>query len=346
MQMRLKFKRKAVLFSLISVLFAILFITLFSQSFNTLYEDRIPGSNIRIKVMDTYTRNFERYIGESIKISAYKALNNITIYNREHNSNRFFIDSQEFNDTFENCMICGYTDCLDRKPFNDCGIQSNNLTARLNSITQLSETQLNIKTQYTINSVKVSQENAFEVEVTLNISYNITDNSSTESSLYYAKWTKEKVIVQPVTIIGLYDPKGYLNDSTNYYNKTIVRYSGICEYNESCWNIENVTEFYITNSTRYYKNGASFLNRYWNNMNASSCCGLETILHPITDINPIYNVNNSYIDNHYWDGTYTCKTGQKIVSVIIGSDDVHLDQSVASRYQITNSSLIYCNVTG
>ena len=102
------FKRKAVLFSLISVLFAILFITLFSQSFNTLYEDRIPGSNIRIKVMDTYTRNFERYIGESIKISTYKALNNITIYNREHNSNRFFIDSQEFNDTFENCMICGY----------------------------------------------------------------------------------------------------------------------------------------------------------------------------------------------------------------------------------------------
>ena len=55
-----KLHRKAVLFSLISVLFSVLFITIFSQNFNTLYEDRIPGSDIRIKVIDTYVEILRR----------------------------------------------------------------------------------------------------------------------------------------------------------------------------------------------------------------------------------------------------------------------------------------------
>lgn len=331
-----KIKKKAVLFSLISVLFAVLFITLFSQTFSSTYEERLPGSNIRIKVIDTYTRNFEKYVGDSIKVSAYRTFDAITIYRYTHG--KFFNSFEEFNRTFHECMICGYTNCT--TPLlaaNDCNMTGYSLNSRLDNITTLSRDQLNIRTNYSINSIEIKENYAFEVEIKVNITYNITDNTAGE---HYAKWTKEKVIIQTVPIIGLIDPKGYLNDSTKTYKREIKRYRGICEYNASCWNHNTVEEFYSEKSFRFYMGGGSFLQRYWNDMTPSSCCGIETILHP-TELNPT-DKNNSYIDSYYWDGTHTCSTGYKIVNTSLNSEDVHLDQATAARYQITTSSTVYC----
>jgi len=329
-----KFKKKAILFSLISILFAILFITLFSQSFSSVYEDRLPGSNIRIKVIDTYTRNFEKYVGDSIKVSSYKTLDAITIYRYTHG--RFFNSFKEFNNTFHECLICGYTNCSNQTTIYDCNTTSYDLKARLDNLTELSKNQLNIKTDYIINSVDIEQKYAFEIEVRVNISYNITDNSAGE---HYAKWSKQQVITQQVSIVGLLDPKGYLNDSTNTYHRAIKRYRGICEFNESCWDTGTVEEFYKENSFRFYDGGASFLNRYWNNMTQSDI-GIETILHP-TELNPL-DKNNTYIDNVYWEGIRTCEEGKKIVSILLDSEDVHFDQETAARYHVANSSTIYC----
>jgi hypothetical protein len=327
--------KKAILFSLISVLFAVLFITLFSQNLNTTYEDRLPSSNIRIKVIDTYTRNFEKYVEDSVKVSGYKVLNTITIY--RYNNGKFFNNFQEFNKTFHDCLICGYTNCSDKKISTNCNIGSDNLTARLNDISQLSQNQLNIKTQYYINSIAIEQKYAFELEIKINISYNITDNTTEDN---YARWSKEAIITQPITIIGLLDPKGYLNDSTNTYKRTIKRYTGISEYNESRWDLTTFTQFYNDNSFRYYEGGSAFLNRYWNNMTPSDCCGIETILHP-SELSGI-KYNNSYIDNYYWNGKYSCNSTQKILNITINVNNIHLDEASMARYQISNFSTQYC----
>ncbi|MGV8141404.1 MAG: hypothetical protein ACP5NW_03105 [Candidatus Woesearchaeota archaeon] len=322
--------KKAILFSLISVLFSVLFITIFSQNFSTMNEDKIPGSNIRIKVIDNYVRNFETYIGDSIKLSTYRTLDEITKY---RNGIGFFNNFNQFNTTFYSCMTCGRVTCPGGA---SCNLGNNYLTARLDNITTLSQQELNILTTYRINSIEITQKYPFEIDVTLDISYNVTDD--TEGS-YYARWNKRKNITQSVTIIGLLDPTGYIADST-VYSRTIRRYSGACQFDEACWNYTTTQDFYQGSSFRYYSNGTSFLNRYWNNNTGVNCCGIETIIHP-SEITGI-NVNNSYIDHYYWNGSYTCGSGKSIVSITFGPDEIHLDGDTAIRYGLSNDSKPYC----
>lgn len=335
--MSIRNNRKAIMFSLISVLFAVLFVTIFSRNFDTMYEDRMPGSNIRIKVIDVYTRNFDAYISSSVKVATYRTLDAITVYRR--NNSKFFSGFDEFNETFYNCITCGYVDCTPAGmiPSNDCKIGQYTLKSRLDTITNLSMEQMNIKTEYVINSITISQNHPFEVEISVDISYNVSDGSGEDN---YARWEKHEVLTQGVRITGLLDPTGYINDSGNAYKRTIIEYTGLCAFDDRCWNYNTTSQFYNEYSFRSYSNGTSFLQRYWNDNTPSDCCGLETILHP-SDLSP-RNMNNSHIDHYYWNGTYTCSNGQRILVTTFGPDSVYLDERTNARYGLTNNSLQYC----
>lgn len=326
--MRIRFGRRAVLFSLISVLFSVLFITIFSQQFTSTYEDRIPGSNIRIKVMDVYTRNFETYIDDSVKVSAYRALGGIT----ENLLSGGFSDRAGFERAFSGCMECDHTNCSNQNVSNLCGLGGYSLKARLDNITDLSSQQLNINTTYNINSISIDQEYPFEVQVTVNISYNVTDNSGKD---YYARWSKNKVIVSDISIIGLYEPLGYYPAG---FRQDITRYAGSCDGNESCWNINTVNDFYSQDDFRYYKGAPSYLQRFWDDLTPSDCCGIETILHPSAYVN---DTSKSFIEHQYWSGTVSCAKGDKMVNLTLGAESISLDEATASRYGVSNSSIEY-----
>ncbi len=330
--MDMKKNKKAILFSLISALFSVLFITLFSQSF-LIQEERMPGSNIRIKVMDVYTRNFEKYLGDSIELATYKTLEGMTL--RRDVTGTFFADSGAFNRSFYNCMMCGYFNCSLPNPTNNCSLGQNDLTSSINNITQLSLEQMNIKTDYIINSIEIYQMYPFEVEVAVNISFNITDASAGET---YAVWHKEKIINQSVQIIGLLDPAGKILDDE--YSRRIKKYSGPCEFNQSCWSDTTTASFYQSESFRYSGNSTSFLQRYWNENTKSVCCGIETILHP-GELTPLEE-DNSYIDQYYWSGENSCANGYLILNITLGGDEVHLDEFTATRYGVVASGRPHC----
>lgn len=332
--MGIRRNKKAILFSLISVLFSMLFITLFSQSLTTEKEDRIPGSNVRIRVMDVYTRNFEDYVGNSINLATYKALDAITLY--QEGKGTLFVNSGEFNRTFYNCMLCGYVNCSVKNTSNNCSIEPYDLTSRLDNITELSLQQMNIRTEYSINSVEITQMYPFEVEITANISFNVTDASAGKQ---YASWSKEVIIHQPVQIIGLLEPHGKVSDIT--YDRRIKKYSGPCEFNQSCWNNLTTTGFYQDRSFRYHGNSTSFLQRYWNDDTESACCGIETILHP-GELTPL-ELTNSYIDQYYWSGLNQCGGGIFIMNITLGGDEVHLDQFTATRYGVYELGRPFCS---
>ncbi|MGV8171401.1 MAG: hypothetical protein ACP5OA_01780 [Candidatus Woesearchaeota archaeon] len=335
--MGIRKNRKAILFSLISVLFSMLFITIFSQNFSTLYGDKTPGSNVRIKVIDTYTRNFETYISNSIELSTYKTLDAITEYQK--NKGEFFDDFVEFNRTFYNCMMCGYINCSNQTNAYNCSLDGYDLTSRINTVSDLSMQQMNIKTMYNITYITISQDYPFEVEVVVNITYNITDALGEQ---YYAKWSKNNTIHRSVSIIGLLDPFGSITDgpSGTDYTRRITRYSGECVNNQSCWNDITVERFYEEKSFRYYRNGTSFLQRYWNDSTDSNTAGIETILHPEELGTP--NLNRSYIDHYYWIGENSCNNGGIILNTTLDGDRVHLDLQTIIRYSITNNIAVYC----
>jgi hypothetical protein len=325
-------KKKAVLFSLISVLFSVLFITVYSSNFNTMYEDRIPGSNIRIKVMDNYARNFESYVASSVKISGYKILDGLT--QNIATGMPAPLDHKAFNDTFANCMKCGRNICPGGSY--TCVNGNQYLTGMLDTITATSLQQLNINTNYTINSIGIEQNYPFEVQVIVNLSYKVTDNSSTK---YYAQWTKNVIISQPISIIGLNDPTGFKYGES--YNRRIVRYTGLCEFDEACWTSDVTSQFFNERKYRYYTNGTSFLERYWNSNNPSDCCGIETIIHPNELVPPTENDDRNYIDHNYWSGGSNC-SNSKMVTVIMNGESITFDQSTAARYGVMNISTVRC----
>ena len=326
--------KKAVLFSLISVLFSILFVTIFTQSFSTTLSDKIPASNIRIKVMDTYTRNFESYAGSSVKISTYRILESMT-QNRKNSG--FYADFNNFNQTFHDCMVCGQFQCGvgPQCPSGDSGYD---LKSRLDNIVSLSLSQLNIKTVYKINSVDIAQGYPFQVDVTVNISYNVTDNSGG----YYASWTRSSIIQQSVPIASLTDPLEYIN-SRGGYQVPVIQYTGPCQFNESCWSFQNTQAFYESQQFRYYPNGTSFLQRYMNDTSPSNCCGIEHIMNA-TSI-PGANVMGSFIDRLYWNSAYQCNNNPgdiKILNITLDSIGVSLDELTSSRYGVGSSGAQIC----
>jgi hypothetical protein len=328
-----KIRNKAVLFSLISLLFSALFITLFSQNLFNSNNDRIITSNVRIKVLDTYVRNFEEYSRNSLRVSSYKALDTITIYRDA--GGKFFATESEFKQEFANCVTCGYIDCSTLT--GDCGLNGEHLSAKIQNITNLSLEQLNINTNYTINSINISQDFPFQLEITLNITYNVSDNSGSDN---YAKWDRNIIINESIAIAGLLDPQGYWNDSTDNYSRRI-NISYMCSWGETCWNFNTTEAFYNQTSFRYYANGTSFLQRYWNDHNSSDCCGIETIIHPeeIGDI----NLDNSYIDHYYWNASHICSASNNILSLTLGNgDEVHFDEIAAARYGVTSDAIVYC----
>ena len=94
----LKSRKRAVLFTLLSVLLSALFLALFSSEFSYTVDDRATAADTRISVLDTYVKNFESYTDQSLNIATYKTLD--SMYSYCILKNKFFNDSGDFNFTF------------------------------------------------------------------------------------------------------------------------------------------------------------------------------------------------------------------------------------------------------
>ncbi len=330
--------KKAILFTLISVLFSALFISLFSEDYSTSITESIPSTNIRIKVLDTYTRNFDKYTDHAFEIATYKTLESITQYNKIQG--RFLPNEQSFNDTFENCITCGLMDCnIPLSPACQDPISGYDLNKSLTNISDLARSELNINTTFKINSVEITQKLPYEVEVTLNLSYNVSDNAGGD----YALWERNRVTTQKVSIIGLSDPLFYPS-TDGLMNRQIIRYTGSCEFNESCWNVTNVKYMFDRAEYRFSVLGTSYIQRFWNSSTASACCGLESFLNS-TMLGNWVRVNNSFVDHYYWAGNYSCQGTPGETPIIIFNNiytNFSLDEETASRYNIINDGIITC----
>jgi hypothetical protein len=326
-------KKKAVLFTLISLLLASMFIALFSAQYQYNLEDRASASNTRVKVMDTYVKNFETYVDDSLQISSYKTLD--ALYSYIVGRNSFFSDSAEFNNTFYNCLACGYLNCTTKATSCPAPIAGNDLGTMLSNITMLANQTLNIATDYTINSVSVYQVRPFEVEVDLDISYEVSDISSSD----YAEWNIRKIIHQTISIQNLYDPLTALNTKNNY--RKIIKPTNICAdatVNDTCWNMNNTILFYNSQEYRQYYNGTNYLNRFWNKTVSSGYSGIESFL------NVSYvSGNNTYVDTYYWNGKYSCPSSNiTILEFNFVNPGFRLDAYTAGRYNITDYGKIVC----
>ncbi len=342
---RLLRHKRAILFSLIAVLLSILFISLYTTQFTVQGDEGTVATATRAKVIDTYVRNFEKYTQSSLRIAAYRNLDILT--KRKISDPTFYSDSQfyateeEFKTVFINCATCGYTSC---NPINSnlCSPDGKNYGVEqfLNNISQLARTNMNINTSYAITIQTIGQDSPFEVKVTADIVYMISDNVDAN----HFRWNKTSTIIAIVPIDGLLDPLTSIN-TAGIYNYSITP-TTLCRFNASCWNLSTATQFYRAQEFRYMPNATAYLTRFWNEYTPSSCCGIEAFLN-ITRLN--VTENNSYVDHEFWTGMHICNETDPATQTIIEfatidpSTHFRLDDNAAARYAIAGNGVRVCN---
>lgn len=333
---KFKSNKKAVLFTLISILMAALFIAMFSYDNEVQLDDKITSTNLRVKILDSYVRDFESYAEDSIDISAYRTLESLT--NMKSISGEFFTTETEFNNTFSNCMICGNTTC-GAGVLISCGsplitpTQSYSINDILFSITSIADSQLNIRTEYAINSIKIDQKyTPSDVQISLDISYNISDKTNS-----YASWHRRQTINKTISIIGLTDPTSSINTEGNYNQP--IKMTDICENDATCWNLANFELFYNAHEFKDEDNSTSYLSRFWNSTKYSECCGIESMLNSKNEFIDDDELK-SYTDHQYWNKDIACEDLLLFDDIATG---FKLDKRVAIKYNITDEgTLLVC----
>lgn len=326
-----KISKKAVLFTLISMLFAVLFISIFTYDYGMDNAVQADAVSTRVKVLDDYVKSFQKYTEQSLDIASFSTLN--SMYDLMLSQNRFYANSSEFNNTFKNCMICAYTNCSS-KTVSCPNMENHTLTVLINNITTLADEMLNIKTSYSIKSLEIYQLYPFDVEINLIIEFKIYDVLEYE----YASWNITETIHQTLPITDLFDPTTGLN-TNNTLKKKIISYNGACAYNESCWNLNTTKAFYNSQQYKYFVNGTNYVQRFWNGTMPSSCCGIESFVNTA-----VASGNNSYVDNYYWTGRYKCPTIPNVTILRIDgiAAGFKLDYPTAVRYNVVNNQTGTC----
>ncbi|HIH31850.1 TPA: hypothetical protein HA235_04020 [Candidatus Woesearchaeota archaeon] len=327
--------RKSILFTLAAVLLSALFYTYFSYNKITPAYYIYQPINARIQVMDNYVKSFDGYLAQSMEISAYTALE--SIYEERSSTGIFFADKIEFDNMFAECVKCGI-DCA-TVPDECSHMTATDIEGFIRNMTEIAKNRLNLKTIYEVNSVQVKQSWPFEVEVSLNITYYVTDLSRSFLSDNFASWNSTKIITRSVSIIGLKDPLLGISTAKGYERD--INLSSICAYNESCWNITSAKLFYDSNSYHFSVEGTGYIQRFWNDSSNSPCCGIESFLN-IGEASG----NNSYVDHYYYTGNYTCSPigGNKVKIIQFDNIDTgfKLDEETAVRYNILDDGELIC----
>ncbi len=336
--MKKSLHRKAIVFSIIALLLATLFISIFYYDLQSDTGEMTNAALTRSLVLDYYVRNLDNYATQSLKIASYHALDDLA-RNRSI-SGTFFSDEPTFENVFTQCVQCGYMNCSSR--IAPCPHTGGNYTLEwfIENITTLANENLNINTTYTVKVNNITQTYPFQVDVAATISYLVIDNNGKtfEEKRNYFSWNRTVDITASIQLTGLLDPFSVIN-THGAYNHTIHE-TALCMHNSSCWNLATTRQFYDEQGFRAYGNGTSYLSRFWNSSATSSCCGIESLLNT-TFLMP---VNSSYVDNYYWSGRMLCNATNNVTTIQIDNitSGFLLDDKTASRYNIAADGVVVC----
>lgn len=326
-KLKMKFGKKSILLTLAALLISLLFFIMFSGEnyISSYYASQ--STNTRINTMNTYVKGFSTYASDALDIATYSALH--SLYLKYSALGVYSSDANNFNKDLINCIQCGAMSCS--PILQACtGMEGKDMTSLLNNLTSLASVNLNIETTFKINSITIIQDYPFDIDVKAEISYTVSDKN-----VNYSTWNRIENITTIVSIIGLNDP--LIGISSKGVNEKKIIKSTICQANESCWDLDTAKKFYTEQTFRYTVNGTSFLSRYWNSTNSSSCCGIESFM----NVSIVGNTNASYLDHYYYSGVHTCYEDIILEFKSIDSG-FKLDSLTAGRYDISDDGTLIC----
>jgi len=185
---------------------------------------------------------------------------------------------------------------------------------------------------FDVDNVRVFQNDPWFVEVEVDLSFNVSSET--------ASWNKTATIATEIEIDKFNDPYYLVKTSGLYVNK--IRKS-VTQFNQ--WDFDNVKIFLegTGNYTHFEgSNAPSFIDRFTNNIVASACCGIESLVNPAHIAIPIKAT--SYVDYLYWETETPCDN-TLLHSVTGLNDDFKLNLEGIGKYKLQDVNYLHCPPT-
>lgn len=272
--------KKGVVFTLIALLISIFLFLLYASEYTPKEDSLLPVIENRIRILDRFNENFVQYSLEAMDVSSFKAMNGMSMYAE---SNGFFAD---FAASFSECLQNGtLNNGIDLCP----DMENNTLPYWLNQITNMSRERLGINISYNVSGLQVKQPLPFDVEVSLSMHYEVED--------IFARINRTIVLKRLVNVNGLSDPLyAVAGTYTNPILATPIR--------DDQWNNDTLYFMIYNRTYRHHTDAPSLINRFEGVLMNSSCCGIESMVHPGESIGEYEN--KSFVDYWFWNSTEFC----------------------------------------
>ncbi len=283
--------RKGIFFTFIAITIIAVFILVYTPSANITLQKGTESVKSRIEIINRYVDELEdEYLETVLRASAHKAILSLIYYINSSSPPQYL---SNFDTAFYEVIVQGNINNVPIDSITGRKIMDNNtLTNWTTRINHTAKDTYNVNTWIRINNVSASQSKPWTVDVYLNL--NLTIQSEV------ANWEKGNVTIRTsVDIEGFHDPYYIVNTNRQYSPK--IKKSSV-EFNR--WNLTYARE-HIRNATYVHwqdSEAPNFLMRFTNNIVASNCCGIESLVNP--NMIAVADQRESYADYLFWTHAY------------------------------------------
>ncbi len=301
--------KKAVFFTLSSIFIVTLFLMYALSQTEVSVEERTAVSQVKVAALNDFAKTFEGvYLERILFASSHSAL--YALAQKTDNASKLGNPdafSDDIKKDFRNVVMNG--SMLDaageelyalndaNKPLGIDTMHNNTLLFWINLTKNMTNHTYNADLSYNISSVDIDMLDAFTINVTIWVNYNITTPTNISS------WRRNVSISTNFSIEGMIDPYILANsDPNDRYERRIVKFPK----EQAAYSVDDIKEiigqgYYIASKG----NGPSFLQRFekedtWKGTN--SPYAVESLINP-TIPNMAFGSNTaSHVDWQYWSG--------------------------------------------
>ncbi len=295
-----KLNKRGLFLTFISIAIVAAMIAIFTPP-NVSIEKDLSAVKARVENVNDYVFDLENvYLENTLNAIGRRAIIALIDYMQEETirtGTEVFLTN--FHDDFSEVLLDGTIGGTSIDSLIDPNIMTGNTyNDKLDEIRDKANKAFNVDTIFdpvTLVDIRVTQLTPWFVNVEMDASFTITTAEGT------ATWTRDVTVKTDIAIDDLRDPYYLAKTSGSYENKIVQTQTKFDE-----WNVNKVKD-HIRDGTYVHfqnSNAPNFLGRFVDDVSASSCCGIESLVNPN---NPaISNKDVSHADYRYWSDAANC----------------------------------------
>ena len=320
--------KKGLFLTFISIAIVAAMIAIFTPP-NISLEKDISAVKARVENVDDYVFDLENvYLENTLNAIGRRAIIALIDY---IGTERLFLTN--FHEDFSEVVLDGTIGGIPIDGYiNPDLMTGNTYNNKLDEIRTAANNAFNVDTVFTpiaAANIRIRQLTPWFINVEMDVSFTVTTAEGT------AAWTRDVTVITDIAVEKFNDPYYLAKTNGNYINKIRETQTKFDEWdvNKVKGHIRDGTYVHFQNS-----NAPNFLSRFVNDVTASSCCGIESLVNPN---NPsITNRDVSYVDYLYWSTTQSCNNlpyTLDSVSGITGPDfpNFKLDVGHLAKYKLS-----------